>query len=174
MEFTTRDQGRSRILEVNGAQIIRGGSFCNFEGRGDKYNREGDRNFAIRIPNAEIAEALQNDVNEYGVGWNVKIKPPRDEDEEPFMFLKVKVKYNKETGRGPSVYLETNGKMTRLNEDTIGCLDHIDIREVQLDIRSYDDVINGNPCRAAYLQSMRVVQDVDRFEAMYADHDDRY
>ena len=174
MEFTTRDQGRSRILEVNDAQIIRGGSFCNFEGRGDKYNREGDRNFAIRIPNAEIAEALQNDVNEYGVGWNVKIRPPREEGEEPFMFLKVKIKYNRETGRGPSVFLETNGKMTRLNESTIGCLDHISIREVQMDIRSYDDVINGNPCRAAYLQSMRVVQDVDRFEAMYADQDNEY
>jgi hypothetical protein len=172
MEFKSRKQGRTTILEVNNAQIIRGGSFCNFEGRGDKYNREGDRNFAIRIPNEEIAQQLMDDVNEYGVGWNVKIRPAREEGEEPFIFLKIKLKYNRETGRGPAVYLETNGKMTRLTEDTIGCLDHIDIREVSLDIRSYDDVINSNPCRAAYLQSMRVVQEIDRFEAMYAD--DRY
>lgn len=174
MEFISRKQGRNTILEVNNAQIIRGGSFCNFEGRGDKYNREGDRNFAIRIPNEEIAEQLLNDVNQYGVGWNVKIRPAREEGEEPFIFLKVKVKYNRETGRGPAVYLESNGNVTRLNEDTIGCLDHIDIREVSLDIRSYDDVINGNPCRAAYLQGMRVVQEIDRFGAMYADSDDNY
>ena len=37
-----------------------------------------------------------------------------------------------------------------------------------LDIRPYDDVINGKPFRAAYLQSMCVTQNVDRFAARYS------
>lgn len=168
MEFVSKKQGRTSMLEINDAKI----TFRNFEGRGDKYNREGDRNFAVIIPNEEIADALQNDVNEYGVGWNVKIRPPREEGEEPFMFLKVKIKFN---NRGPAIYLNTAGNMVRLNEDTIGCLDSIDIASVDLDIRAYDDVVNGNPCRAAYLQAIHVTQDVDRFAARYQDRfDDEY
>ena len=56
------------------------------------YNNEGDRNFSVIIPNEEIAEALKNDLNEYGVGWNVKIRAPKEEGEMPLMHLKVKVK----------------------------------------------------------------------------------
>lgn len=168
MEFISRKQGKSTILEINDAQI----TWRNFEGRGDKYNREGDRNFVVIIPNEEIAEALQNDVNEYGVGWNVKIRPARDEFESPFMFLKVKVKFN---SRGPAIYLKTGDNVVRLNEDTVGCLDNIDIASVDLDVRSYDDIVNGNPCRAAYLQAIHVTQNVDRFGARYQDRfDDEY
>lgn len=163
MKFTTTGNG---ILQIDDARII----FRNFEGRGDKYNREGDRNFSVVIPNMEIAEALQKDVNQYGVGWNVKIKPSMDPDEEPRMHLKVKVKFN---GRGPAVYLNTGGNMVRLDEDTVGCLDNIDIESVDMDIRPYDDIVNGNPCRAAYLQSIHVTQRVDRFAARYA-QDDEY
>ena len=36
-----------------------------------------------------------------------------------------------------------------------------------MDIRPYDDVVNGKPFRAAYLVSMEVVQDLDRFAAEY-------
>lgn len=167
MEFVSRKQGRSTILEVNDATLI----FKNFEGRGDKFNREGDRNFAILIPNEDIAEALMNDKNEYGVGWNVKVKPPREEGEDPFMFLKVKIKFN---SRGPAIYLRVGDRdPIRLNEDNVDCLDRIDIESVDLDIRSYDDVVNGSPCRAAYLQAMHVTQRIDRFAARYV-RDEEY
>lgn len=144
------------ILQIDDARII----YRNFAGRGDKYNREGDRNFAVVIPDEEMANELTN------LGWNVKIKPPRDmngntdPDGIPFMFLPVKVKFN---DRGPNVYLKTGNVQNRLDEESVGLLDNIDIVGVDLDIRPYDWSVNGKDGRTAYLQSIRVVQDVDRF-----------
>lgn len=143
------------ILQIDDARII----YRNFSGRGDKYNREGDRNFAVVIPDEDIANELVNR------GWNVKIKPPREDGDDPFMFLPVKVKFN---DRGPNVYLRTGARQNRLDEESIGCIDNIDIIGVDLDIRPYDWIIQGGTLneksgRTAYLQSMLVIQDIDRF-----------
>lgn len=149
------------ILQIDDARII----FRNFRGEGGKFNKEGDRNFALVIPDQEMAEALQNDTNQYGAGWNVKIRPPREEGDEPFIYLPVKVKFN---ARGPIVYLQSGRNRVKLDEESISMLDEIDISSVDLDIRPYDDEINGRPFRSAYLQSMCVTQDIDRFAARFA------
>lgn len=149
------------ILQIDDARIC----FRNFRGEEGKYNREGDRNFALVIPDGEMAEALQNDTNQYGASWNVKIKPQREEGDEPFIYLPVKVKFNE---RGPIVYLQSGGNRVKLDEESIAMLDDIAIRSVDLDIRPYDSEINGKPFRAAYLQSMCVTQDIDRFAARFA------
>ena len=138
------------ILQIDDARII----YRNFAGRGDKYNREGDRNFAVVIPDEEMADELTN------LGWNVKIKPPREDGDTPFMFLPVKVKFN---DRGPNVYLKTGNVQNKLDEESVGLLDNIDIIGVDLDIRPFDWDVNGKMGRTAYLQSIRVIQDVDRF-----------
>ena len=140
------------ILQIDDARII----YRNFAGRGDKYNREGDRNFAVVIPDEEMAKELTDR------GWNVKIKPPREDGDTPFMFLPVKVKFN---DRGPNVYLKTGNNQNRLDEESIGLIDNIDIIGVDLDIRPFDWDVNGKQGRTAYLQSMRVSQDIDRFAA---------
>lgn len=158
MKLTFAPRG---VLQIDDARII----FRNFRGEGGKFNKEGDRNFALIIPNEEMAEALQNDVNKFGAGWNVKIKPPREEGDEPFIYLPVKVKFN---DRGPVVYLQSGRNRVKLDEESISMLDDIDISSVDLDIRPYDDEINGKPFRAAYLQSMCVVQEIDRFAARFA------
>lgn len=138
------------ILQIDDARII----YRNFAGRGDKYNREGDRNFAVVIPDEETADELTN------LGWNVKIKPPREDGDTPFMFLPVKVKFN---DRGPNVYLKTGNVQNKLDEESVGLLDNIDIIGVDMDIRPFDWDVNGKQGRTAYLQSIRVIQDVDRF-----------
>ena len=143
------------ILQIEDARII----YRNFAGRGDKYNREGDRNFAVIIPNEEIKDELIEN------GWNVKIKPPRDEDDTPFMFLPVKIKFN---NRGPAAYVASGDSYQRLNEETIGMIDDIDIASVDMDLRPYDWEVNGKTGRTAYLQAINVIQNVDRFGAMYA------
>lgn len=146
-------------LEINDARII----WPNFEGRGDRFNKQGDRNFHLVIPDQEIANAMLNDTNQHGNGWNVKIKPPREDGDTPFMHMMVKVKFN---GRGPNVYLVSGNKQTPLNEDTIKCLDEIDIISCDMDIRPYDgEMPSGQTFRTAYLSAMRVYQRVDRFAA---------
>ena len=146
------------ILQIDDAKVI----FKHFEGRGDKFNREGDRNFSLLIEDPDTADALVKE------GWNVKIKPSRDEDEEPFMRLPVKIKF---TDYGPNVYLRTGDRVNKLDEESIGCLDNIDIDSVDMDIRPYDWEVNGRTGRTAYLQSMEVVQRIDRFAARYSGND---
>ena len=144
------------ILQIDDARII----YRNFSGVGSKFNREGDRNFAVYIPDEDIANELKER------GWNVKIKPPREDGDDPFMFLPVKIKFN---DRGPSVYLVTGNKKTPLNENTVSCLDDIDILSVDLDIRPYDWEVNDKTGRTAYLQSIWVTQEVDRFASRLMD-----
>lgn len=138
------------ILQIDDARII----YRNFSGTPSKFNREGDRNFAVVIPKEDITDALVKE------GWNVKIKPPRDEDESPFMYLPVKIKFN---DRGPNVYLKSGRAVNKLDEESISCLDNVDILSVNLDIRPYDWDVNGKSGRTAYLQSIEVIQEVDRF-----------
>lgn len=155
MELTFAPRG---ILQIDDAKII----YRNFRGEGGKFNREGDRNFAVVIPKQELADELLNR------GWNVKIKPPKDEEDSPFMYLPVKVKFN---DRGPQVYLRTGDRVNRLDEETISVLDDIDIRSVDLDIRPYDWDVNGKSGRTAYLQSIEIIQEIDRFAARYAEEE---
>lgn len=158
------------ILQIDDARII----FRNFSGEGSKFNREGDRNFAVVIEDQEIADALTKE------GWNVKVKPPREEGDTPLMFIPVKIKFN---GRGPIVYLKSGAKdpvrlcdfencgdtaeEMRACEDEINCFDYIDIIAVDMDLRPYDWEVNGKEGRTAYLQSIHVTQDVDRFAERY-------
>ena len=144
----------NNILQIDDARII----FRNFSGAPSKFNREGDRNFAVIIPEQEIADAL------IAEGWNVKIKPPREDGDTPFMYLPVKIKFN---DRGPRVYLKSGGNIIRLDEESISCLDNVDIISVDLDIRPYDWNVNGMEGRTAYLQSIQVTQEVDRFYDQY-------
>ena len=149
MELTFAPRG---ILQIDDARII----FRNFRGEASKCNREGDRNFAVIIPTTEMADALTE------AGWNVKVKPPREEGDDPFMYLQVKVKFNE---RGPAAYLQSGRNTRKLSEDTIGILDRVDIIGVDLDIRPYRYDVNGKTGITAYLQSIKVIQDIDRFAA---------
>lgn len=136
--------------------------FPNFEGREEKFNRKGDRNFLLDIPTEEMAQALMDR------GWNVSIKDKRDEGGDLFMSLKVKVKFNE---RGPAIYLNTNGRVNMLDEESAGMIDQIDIASVSMDIRPYDWEVSGKTGRTAYLERMDVVQELDRFAARYAEDD---
>lgn len=138
------------ILQIDDARII----YRNFSGEGSKFNREGDRNFSLIIPDQELADKL------VAQGWNVKIREPREEGDDPFIHLPVKVKFN---DRGPNVYLQSGGRRVKLDEESISCLDNVDIVNVDMDIRPYDWEVNGKTGRTAYLHSMRVTQEVDRF-----------
>lgn len=151
MEVTFAPKG---ILQIDNARII----YRNFTGAASKFNRDGDRNFSVLIDDQAVADALIKE------GWNVKIKPPREEGEAPFMHLPVKVKCN---AYGPVVYLKTGDKVNKLDEDSLFCLDDVEIESVDLDIRPYDWEVNGKEGRTAYLQSIEVTQRLNRFAARY-------
>ena len=144
------------ILQIDEARLV----YRNFSGVGSKFNREGDRNFSVVIPDQETADAL------IAEGWNVKIRQPRDEDDTPFIHLPVKVKFN---DRGPIIRLVSGERVNMLDEESISILDNVDIVSVDLDIRPYDWDVNGKTGRTAYLQSICVIQELDRFAEKYGE-----
>lgn len=149
---------RDDAILVDGARI----TYKNFRGVGGPFNREGDRNFALIIPNMETADALRER------GYNVKIKESREEGGEPFIYLPVKVKYGEKDGRkwGPTARLITGDNVNELDDETIGILDNIKIRNVDLDIIPYDwNLATGKSGRSAYLSLIEVTQEVDRLAA---------
>lgn len=146
------------ILQIDDARLV----YKNFSGEATPFNRAGDRNFSVVIDDQDIADRLIEN------GWNVKIKPARDEDDIPFMHLPVKIKFN---GRGPTAYLRSGNNQVKLNEKTIGRLDDVYMLNVDLDIRPYDWDVQGKKGRTAYLHSIRVDQEVDRFMQQYAEEE---
>ena len=166
LEFVNDARGR-RLLNIEDARII----WPNFSGEATKYSREGDQFFTLVIPTVEMYEALMSDVNEYGVPWNVRYSEPRTEEEEPFIKMKVKVKFN---DYGPKVYLKSGNRTIELDQESIKCLDNMSLSKIDMYIRPFDGEANGQPYRAAYLQTMHVTQDVyaDPYASRMYDYED--
>jgi hypothetical protein len=155
MKITFLSDGR---LMIDGAKI----TWRNFAGKGSDFNREGDRNFAVIIDNQDDADRLA------AAGWKIKVKPPREDGDDPFIVMPVKVKFN---DRGPNAYLVCGTNKIPLNEDTIHRLDRVDILSVDMDIRPYDwEHPRFGTGRTAYLDAIQVFQKVDRFASDYSEY----
>ena len=139
--------------------------FRNFEGREEKYNRKGDRNFGLIIEDSEVAQQLAED------GWNIKELTPKNNDDyddtpEVIYWLPVTVRFDNVP---PKVMLVTRRKKTRLNEDNINTVDYANIAKVDLTVTPYDWEVNGKSGTKAYLQTMYVTINEDEFADKYAD-----
>lgn len=144
---------------MEGVRII----FRNFSGKEGKYNREGDRNFAVLLDD-ETANAMAGD------NWNVKWLQPRNEDEEetPQAYLPVSLSYK---GRPPRVVVITSRGRTNLDDTQVEMLDWATIVNVDLIVRPYEWLVNGKTGIKAYCQSIYVTIEEDELERKYGDLD---
>lgn len=142
--------GPRGMLRVTDARII----FKNFAGERQKFNAAGDRNFCLVIEDSAMADMLKDE------GWNVKIRAPRDPQDDPLMYIKVKVRFN---DYGPNVYLQSGPKaMVRLNDRTVGRLDKLRLACCDMDIRPWDgETADGTPFRSAFLKNLKAYQEID-------------
>lgn len=147
-------------IKIENAHIL----FRNFSGRESKYNRAGQRNFCVYIDDPKFAQKLIDD------GWNVRVRAPREDGEEPRYYIQVAVSFD---NIPPTVYMLTKRKKVKLDEETIDALDFAEIINVDLTIRPYNWIIqegtkNEKSGVKAYLRTMYVVIDEDEFAEKYA------
>lgn len=146
-----------KSIMLEGARII----FRNFEGRPDKFNPEkGKRTFGVALDD-EAANVLEHD------GWNVKRKPPRNDEEEGLNHLSVAV------GDGrypPKVILVTSRNKSYLPFEMIGMLDQMEFESTDVIIRPrrWQDG-NGEWHIKAYLKTILVKAYEDPLDAKYSD-----
>lgn len=143
-----------KTFMVEDARII----FRNFSGKEGPYNREGDRNFAVVLPD-DVAETMARD------GWNVRYLDPREDGETPTPYVQVSVNF---ANRPPRVVLLTSSSRTQLDEEAVSVLDWADIQTADLIARGYDWSVNNKTGTKAYLQSLFVTIEEDALERKYA------
>lgn len=137
-------------------------AYRNFTGKESTYNREGDRNTCVVIPDPEVAQLLQQD------GWNVKYFKDDEEGNPGEPYIQAKLNYSK--GRPPKVTLLTDrGGRTHLGEDEVDILDWADVITVDVILRPYEWARNGSTGISAYVQTMYVTIEENELDAKYSD-----
>lgn len=132
--------------------------FRNFSGRPDEFTREGDRSFALVIDDEDLANKLKED------GWNVRMRMPKNDGEDPWYYLKVKVNFG---GFPPKIIEVTSRNRVSLNEETVGILDSAELKSVDVEISPYHWEIGGRSGITAYLKTMYATIEEDPFAAKY-------
>lgn len=152
----SKTMNKRDVLAIENARII----FRNFSGKETQYNRAGDRNFCVVLDDLPLIEGLAAD------GWNVKTLEANDKRDEAFSFLRVKVNFG---NRPPKIYSVTRGnKPVLLDEETVGELDYADIKYADVEINPHYWEVGGKSGISAYVKSMYVVLEEDRFASKYA------
>ena len=143
--------GKKELI-LEGVRII----FRNLEGRGDKFNRAGNRCFSVLIDDPRTAIQLQSE------GWNVKSSKPKNSGDNIYWYLPVTVNLSGNT----KVYLITDQRIL-LKEDDVYLVDEMELAYADLILRAYDWEVNGKHGRKAYLNTGYFVARIDKFASKY-------
>lgn len=144
---------------IEGARLI----WKNFSGAETQFKPAGTRTFNV-VLDKQTADKMAAD------GWNVKCKPPTEEDDEEFCYLEVTVGYK---AYPPKIVVITDTSRTMLTEDTVEMLDWADIRNVDFTARAYAWEVGPKSGIKAYLKNMFVTIEEDELERKYNMMDQR-
>ena len=145
---------RDGTVLIEDARLI----FLNFAGKETEYNRQGDRNFGVILPE-DVAQRMESD------GWNIKWLKAREEGDVDVPWVQVSVSFK---NKPPKVVMVTSRNRTILDEDTIEMLDYADIAKVDLILNPYSWTVRDASGIKAYLKTMFVTIEEDELELKYA------
>lgn len=148
---------RVNKIEIENARIMG----RNFKGVETRYNKEGNRNFCVIIEDERLAQQMADD------GWNIKVRTPRNEGEQPYHYISVAVNFN--FHRPPTIVMISGRTRTAITEDMVGCLDSAMIKSCDLTIRPR--IWNEEGDVKAYLEEMYVVVEQSRWQQKYAEEE---
>lgn len=148
---------KERFSNLRSSDIL----FRNFEGLPGKFNKKGERSFAV-VLDRERAEDLE------AKGWNVKWPKPNpdypEEEDNRRPYLSIKVAFGKYPAR---VYLAASAdpseEPVRLGEDEVAKLDWAEFEQVDLIVSPYEWNVHGESGVAAYLEAGKFCLLVDKF-----------
>ena len=152
------DRKKLPDLKIEGARII----YRNFSGRESQYNAKGVKNFCVVISDPEEVDRLAD------MGWNIKTRPARDENEDDLHYLPVAVRFDRIP---PSITVVTRKNRVRLDEETVEELDFTAIRYVDVILNASNYTVRGTSGVKAYLKTMFVVVKEDALADKYEDFD---
>lgn len=146
-------------LSLEGVRI----GYLNFEGRAQKFNKEGDRNITLFLTPEQEAKVSK-------AGYNVK-QPKEDLDRDPENTFKkdptLQLAMKFEGFQPAKVWVVSGSEPKLLSADTVSTLDTADIITSDVVIRPYDWEVNGDTGRKAYLKAIYVTLDRTPFDDKY-------
>ena len=142
------------ILRIENTNLI----FRNFAGKPSEYNKSGDRGTGVVIPADMVNELVSK-------GWNVKERPPRDEQDSPLYYMNCKCRFD---NIPPRIYMCTSHKKVKLDEETVDQIDYSEISSIDIEISPYDYTVRGQSGRAAYIKTLYVNVIEDAFAEKYS------
>lgn len=149
---------KKQIIEFEDAEII----FRNFEGREDKFNRAGSRNFSVILTEDQAVEL-------HDMGCNVKRTKPRDGEEEGRPYVKILLGLY-----DPEIYVISRGRKKLLAPSQYGKLDRLEIEEADLEVSKSSKMweSNGKTGYSLYLETLVVTVRESRILSKYDKYDD--
>ena len=151
----SKTPGKKLEIRIDNAKI----AFRNFAGAEGKFNPAGNRNFCVFLPE-DVAKSMEAE------GWNVRWLNSYP-DEPAQGIISVKLNFG---NYPPNIVLISDGKMTRLDENTVDTLDFAELEKVDLILRGYEWNVSGKHGIKAYLKTGYFILVVDELAKKYTTH----
>ena len=142
--------------------------FRNFRGLEGPYNKLGDRNFCIILPDPDIATGMAE------AGWNIKTTREREEDGEitpGLPYIEMKLGYNPKA-KPPLVVMVTDRGRTNLGEHEVDLLDFADIVNTDIIFAPHYWENGAKHGLKAYVRSVYFTIEEDALARKYARQDE--
>ena len=160
MRFIVNERGKEQLV-IEDAKVL----FHNYAGLQTDFNKAGNRNFDVILPDNDMAIAMGEK------GWNVKIRRPKDPEDDPYYTLNVKI--NMDSHWPPNIEQQVRGRdPIPYDKSMLGEPDPNDPTKYKNGSKGLDGtnidrivfVINGSPWESQFGKGIKAYLDQFYFE----------